>query len=92
VSKPYKSGRPVPSIDLDGTTDALVPFTDIQMTSLGILPPEPFLSDVQAIDKWITINNRFASPTVTDLPHITNDRVPLSSKGFVTEAPLEAGG
>jgi hypothetical protein len=51
VSKPYKSGRPVPSIDLDGTTDALVPFTDIQMTSLGILPPEPFLSDVQAIDK-----------------------------------------
>ena len=51
VSKPYKSRRPVPSIDLDGTTDALVPFTDIQMTSLGILPPEPFLSDVQAIDK-----------------------------------------
>jgi polyhydroxybutyrate depolymerase len=74
-------GRPVPAIYIHGTTDPLVPFTGGQMTAGGTAGGI-ILSHFQAIDKWVTINGCNTTPTITDLPDITNDGTTIKQRVY----------
>jgi polyhydroxybutyrate depolymerase len=74
-------GRPVPGIYIHGTTDPLVPFTGGQMTAGGTAGGT-ILSHFQAIDKWVTINGCNTTPTITDLPDITNDGTTIKQRVY----------
>jgi polyhydroxybutyrate depolymerase len=74
-------GRPVPAIYIHGTTDPLVPFTGGQMTAGGTAGGT-ILSHFQAIDKWVTINGCNTTPTITDLPDITNDGTTIKQRVY----------
>ena len=74
-------GRPVPAIYIHGTTDPLVPFTGGQMTAGGTAGGT-ILSHFQAIDKWVTINGCNTTPTITDLPDISNDGTTIKQRVY----------
>jgi polyhydroxybutyrate depolymerase len=74
-------GRPVPAIYIHGTSDPLVPFTGGQMTAGGTAGGT-VLSHFQAIDKWVTINGCNSTPTITDLPDISNDGTTIKQRVY----------
>lgn len=74
-------GRPVPAIYIHGTSDPLVPFAGGQMTAGGTAGGT-VLSHFQAIDKWVTINGCNATPTITDLPDISNDGTTIKQRVY----------
>ena len=74
-------GRPVPAIYIHGTTDPLVPFTGGQMTAGGTAGGT-ILSHFQTIDRWVTINGCNVTPTVTDLPDVSNDGTTIKQRVY----------
>jgi polyhydroxybutyrate depolymerase len=74
-------GRPVPSLYIHGTADPLVPFTGGIMTAGGTAGGT-ILSHFQTIDKWITINGCSATPTIIDLPDISNDGTTIKQRVY----------
>lgn len=74
-------GRPVPALYIHGTADPLVPFTGGLMTAGGTAGGT-VLSHFQAIDKWVTINGCNPTPTVTDLPDISNDGTTIKQRVY----------
>lgn len=69
----------VPAIYIHGTLDGFVPILG------GTVPVDAggnVLSHVQAITKWITINNCSATPVVTDLPDIANDGTTIKKRVY----------
>jgi polyhydroxybutyrate depolymerase len=60
-------GRPVPAIYIHGTDDPLVPFNG------GAISEGNCVSHLQAIDKWVSINNCDTTPAITNLPDIADD-------------------
>ncbi len=74
-------GRPVPAIYIHGTSDPLVSFTGGQMTAGGTAGGT-VLSHFQAIDKWVTINGCNSTPTITDLPDISNDGTTIKQRVY----------
>ena len=74
-----KPNRPVPALYIHGTTDPLVPFLGGQITAGGTAGGT-ILSHFQAIDKWVTINGCNPTPTVTDLPDISNDGTTIKQR------------
>ena len=76
-----KPNRPVPALYIHGTADPLVPFTGGLMTAGGTAGGT-VLSHFQAIDKWVTINGCNPTPTVTDLPDISNDGTTIKQRVY----------
>ena len=76
-----KPNRPVPALYIHGTTDPLVPFLGGQITAGGTAGGT-ILSHFQAIDKWVTINGCNPTPTVTDLPDISNDGTTIKQRVY----------
>jgi polyhydroxybutyrate depolymerase len=76
-----KPNRPVPALYIHGTADPLVPFTGGLMTAGGTAGGT-ILSHFQTIDKWITINGCSATPTITDLPDISNDGTTIKQRVY----------
>ena len=74
-------GRPVPAVYIHGTADPLVPFTGGQMTAGGTAGGT-ILSHFQAIDKWVSINGCNSTPTITDLPDISNDGTTIKQRVY----------
>lgn len=74
-------GRPMPAMYIHGTSDPLVPFVGGQMTAGGTAGGT-VLSHFQAIDKWVTSNNCSSTPTITDLPDISNDGTTIKQRVY----------
>lgn len=71
--------RPVPAIYLHGTADNFAPFTGGTST---VGAGGTVLSHFQSIDKWVTINGCNPTPTITDLPDITNDGTTIKQRVY----------
>ena len=74
-------GRPVPALYIHGTTDPLVPFLGGQMTAGGTAGGT-ILSHFQVIEKWVALNGCNSTPTVTDLPDISNDGTTIKQRVY----------
>jgi polyhydroxybutyrate depolymerase len=69
--------NPVPAMYIQGTLDPFVPFNG------GTVSPGVggiAVSHLQAITKWITINNCNSNALVTDLPDIANDGTTIKQR------------
>jgi polyhydroxybutyrate depolymerase len=74
-------GRPVPALYIHGTTDPLVPFLGGQITAGGTAGGT-ILSHFQVIEKWVALNGCNSTPTVTDLPDISNDGTTIKQRVY----------
>jgi polyhydroxybutyrate depolymerase len=74
-------GRPVPALYIHGTTDPLVPFLGGQMTAGGTAGGT-ILSHFQVIEKWVALNGCNTTPTITDLPDISNDGTTIKQRVY----------
>lgn len=74
-------GRPMPAMYIHGTSDPFVPFVGGQITAGGTAGGT-VLSHFQAIDKWVTSNNCSSTPTITDLPDISNDGTTIKQRVY----------
>ncbi len=69
----------MPTLYIQGTLDGFVPFLG------GVVSPGAggtAISHVQAITKWITINNCQATPVTTNLPDIANDGTTIVQRKY----------
>ncbi len=73
--------RPVPAIYIHGTLDLYVPFGGGVMTTGGTAGGT-VVSHLQAVAKWVAINNCGATPTVTDVPDIANDGTTIKERRY----------
>ncbi len=74
-------GRPVPALYIHGTTDPLVPFLGGQITAGGTAGGT-ILSHFQVIEKWVALNGCNSTPTITDLPDISNDGTSIKQRVY----------
>jgi polyhydroxybutyrate depolymerase len=73
------NGRAMPAMYIQGTTDPLVSFNGGVMT---VGAGGTILSHVQAISKWITINNCVTPVVTTDVPDIANDGTTIKQRVY----------
>jgi len=76
-----KPNRPVPALYIHGTTDPLVPFLGGQITAGGTAGGT-ILSHFQVIEKWVALNGCNSTPTITDLPDISNDGTSIKQRVY----------
>jgi polyhydroxybutyrate depolymerase len=66
---------------IHGTTDPLVPFLGGQITAGGTAGGT-ILSHFQVIEKWVALNGCNSTPTITDLPDISNDGTSIKQRVY----------
>ena len=76
-----KPNRPVPALYIHGTTDPLVPFLGGQITAGGTAGGT-ILSHFQVIEKWVALNGCNSTPTIADLPDISNDGTTIKQRVY----------